>query len=192
MSTTTQYNFVLNAPNTISTGWDNVLVTFNEVNNISNISYPNDPNTIANTPNTVSVNYSNIPNGTDVTSASIPTISQNDFLQLYNTNMNANTLLSFTIGQYINNFINNNVNTTIINDLQIIDNYTYTNLNYNFSVSWNSFINGLQMQNTSNIPNLSPENIVMFAFTFMRTENTNVTPNQSLYTKHILIYFKVV
>jgi hypothetical protein len=192
MSTTTQYNFVLNAPNTISTGWDNTLVTFNALNNISNISYPIDPNTIENTPNTVSVNYSNIPNGTDVTSSSIPTISQNDFQNLYNTNMNATTLLTFTIGQYINIFINSDVNTTIINDLQIIDNYTYTNLNYNFSVSWNSFINGLQMQNISNIPNPSPDNIVMFAFTFMRTANTNVTPNKSLYTKHILIYFKVV
>ena len=196
---TKQYNFILNAPIALATGWDDSTVSLDELSNVTKIYYPVDNTTTPNI-NNISMNYSNIVNETDVGSVYIPTISQSDFQNLYTTN--SQTLLSFTIGQYIQNFINGDTsnlvpsglitaNTTILNDLQNIDSKTYNNLNYSFTTAWNNFINALQMQNISNIPNLSNGNIVMFEFTFVRSANTNVIPNVSLYTKHLLVYFKV-
>jgi hypothetical protein len=195
---TTQYNFVLNQAIALTTGWDDSTVSFDELSNVTKIYYPVD-NTSVNTPNTVSINYSNVSNGTDVDSPYIPTISQVDFQHLYTTP--ATQLLSYTIGNYIQKFINgnttgliptglDNADITILRDLNVIDNKTYSNLNYNFNNSWNIFITALQKQIGANIPTVLPGNIVMLQFTFIR--NQIASTNTSKYTKHLLIYFKVV
>jgi hypothetical protein len=194
---TKQYNFVLNQAIGLTTGWDDSIVSLDELSNITNIYYPVD-NTSVNTPNTVSINYSNVTNGTEVNAPYIPTITQVDFQQLYT--MSASGLLSYPIGTYIQNFVNGNTSglipsgltnadMTILSDLYTIDNKTYNNLNYNFSTSWANFITGLQRQIGSNIPVVVPGNIVMFQFTFIRNEIPST--NTSKYTKHLLIYFKV-
>jgi hypothetical protein len=201
MATTTptkQYNFILNQTIGLTTGWDDTTVSFDELSNITRIYYPVD-NISVNTPNTISINYSNITNGTEVNASYIPTITQFDFQQLYS--MSASNLLAYPIGTYVENIVNGstsnltpsgltNVDTTILSDLNTIDNKTYSNLNYNFSTSWTNFITGLQLQIGSNIPIVVPGNIVMMQFTFIR--NQIPSNNTSKYTKHVLIYFKVV
>ena len=194
-TTTKQYNFILNQKIALTTGWDDTTVTLDELSNITTINHPLD-NISVNTPNTISNNYSNVINGTEVTSETIPTIKNSDYMQLFSTT--TQNLQPYPIATYVKNIINGNpsvsglmnVDTTILSDLNIIDNKTYGNLNYNFDTSLYNFITGLQRQIGSNIPDVVPGNIVMFQFTFIR--NAIPSTGTSKYTKHILIYFRVV